>query len=101
MGTPSQRADRNVAGGALVGTFLRNVMKDQGELERHIGGSELDFTIVRPARLTYGPATGAYRVDREALPARWRPISRCDVATFMLKQLNDETYIRSAVYVSG
>lgn len=86
--------------GALAGSLLRNVMNDQRELEKHIGESELDFTIVRPARLTNGVATGAYRVDAEALPVRWRPMSRSDVAAFMLKQLNDKTHIRRAVYVS-
>lgn len=85
---------------ALMGTVLKNVMKDQGELEKHIGGSGLDFTIVRPARLTNGRATGAYRADGEALPARWKPISRSDLAAFMLQQLSDRTYMRSAVYLS-
>jgi putative NADH-flavin reductase len=84
----------------LTGTLLRNVLADQGELEKNLGTSELEFTIVRPARLTNGPATGTYRVDVEALPAGWRPISRSDVAGFMLAQLNDQTFIRSGVYIS-
>src|SRR5258708_4232470 len=48
--------------GVLTRTLLRNTLDDQGELEKQIAASELDYTIVRPARLTNGSATGTYRV---------------------------------------
>lgn len=84
----------------LTGTLLRNVMRDQGAMEAQMAASELDYTIVRPARLTNGAETGMWRVDPKALPAHWRPIARADVATFMLQQLGDTTYSRMGVYIS-
>jgi hypothetical protein len=38
-------------------TLLRHLSKDQTELERVTQSSALDWTIVRPARLTHGALT--------------------------------------------
>jgi len=59
------------------------------------GRSSLEWVIVRPAALTNGPRTGAYRsgfrpTDR-SITAK---ISRADTADFMLKQLTDNTFLR-------
>jgi putative NADH-flavin reductase len=58
---------------------------------------DIDWVIVRPATLTNGPARGDYRhgfaVGSYIWPSR---VSRADVADFMLKQLNDDTYAGTA-----
>jgi putative NADH-flavin reductase len=46
--------------------------------------SGLDWTIVRPTRLTNGPLTGEYRAEAGVLPRRAKGISRADVAHFLL-----------------
>ena len=84
----------------LTGTLLRNVMRDQGEMEAQLAASGLDYTVVRPARLTSGSKTGTWRADMQGLPARWRPISRADVATFMVQELSGANYLRKGVYIS-
>jgi putative NADH-flavin reductase len=77
--------------------WLRHVYRDKEVQERAVRESTLDWVIVRPALLTNGPHTGVYRVGltytRSSLVPR---ISRADVADFMLKQLADDTYLRTA-----
>src|SRR5438132_5779329 len=67
---------------------LRNVAADHEANERIIEQSRLDWTIVRPPRLTNGERTGVYRsgerIDSKAIIPE---ISRADLAEFMLKQL--------------
>jgi putative NADH-flavin reductase len=92
----------------LVATFLRrtllkNVAEDSTEMERIVMGSGLDWTIVRPPRLTNGPLTGRYRVAHERLPSRsaLASISRADVAHFLLSELEHNSHIHNIVGVTG
>jgi uncharacterized protein len=81
-------------------TFLRHPMADQRAQERLLGASDLDYTIVRPPRLTDGQPTGTYRVLPDAMPSSSRHISRADVADFMLQQLKDPRFHRRGVYLA-
>jgi putative NADH-flavin reductase len=81
-------------------TFLRHPMADQRAQERLLAASDLDYTIVRPPRLTDDPATGTYRVLPDAVPSSSRRISRADVADFMLQQLIDPRFHRRGVYLA-
>ena len=77
--------------------IMRNVVADHEAKENIIRQSNLDWTIVRPPRLTNGPHTGAYRRGPDIKAASVVPmISRADVADFMLRQLDDPTYLRKA-----
>jgi uncharacterized protein YbjT (DUF2867 family) len=75
-------------------------MADQRAQERLLAASDLDYTIVRPPRLTDNPPTGKYRVLPDALPSSSRRISRADVADFMLQQLTDPRFHRRGVYLA-
>lgn len=70
--------------------------EDKSRQERLIRESGLDWTIARPGVLTGGPRTGRYRILPE--PAQWRNgiISRADVAEFLVRQIEDRTYLRKA-----
>src|SRR6201996_6933268 len=81
-------------------TVLRHPMADQRAQERLLAASDLDYTIVRPPRLTDDAATGTYRVLPDALPSSSRRISRADVADFMLQQLADPRFHRRGVYLA-
>jgi putative NADH-flavin reductase len=80
-----------------VGVFLARIYADKERQERIIAGSQLDWTIVRPAMLTNGPQRQNYRTWSRAAPkARASRISRADVAHFMLSILGKtETYHRA------
>ena len=66
---------------------------DKSSQERLIKESELDWTIARPGVLTSGPRTGRYKILPEA--SQWRNgiISRADVAEFLVRQIEDQTYV--------
>lgn len=69
---------------------------DKTRQEQLIKESALDWTIVRPGVLTGGPRTGRYQVLRE--PSTWRNgiISRSDVADFLVRQIDDATFVHEA-----
>ncbi len=85
----------------LVPLFLRHAFADHEIQENYIKGSRLDWTIIRPAALTDGNRTGAYRhgfpISEKNLKLK---ISRADVADFMLKQLAEAAYVHKTPGVS-
>ena len=86
--------------------FVRPVIvplyfRDKIRQEAVIRASELDWTIVRPGALTNGPRRGQYRHGPRVGHWLWTVrISRADVAAFMLDQLTDGRYVRTAVGVA-
>ena len=66
---------------------------DKSLQEQLIKESELDWTIARPGVLTSGPRTDQYQILSES--SQWRNgiISRADVAEFLVRQIEDQTYI--------
>ena len=78
---------------------LKNVYGDKDRQEEAIKQSDLDWVIVRPARLTDEPAKGEYRVFLGGSYTA-KKISRADVAAFMLAQLTDDTYVHKTPVIS-
>jgi len=76
-------------------TLLKNVYDDKDRADALLIASGLDYTNVRPARLTNGPAKSGVRasLDGRGLSSS---ISRADVAAFMVGQLNDQTWLRQS-----
>jgi putative NADH-flavin reductase len=81
--------------------ILRNQFLDRELQEEYIKNSALDWIIVRPGGLTDGPHTGNYLhgFSNSYTPVKVK-ISRADVADFMLKQLNDNTYLHKTPSLS-
>ena len=74
---------------------------DVRRMEITVRQSELDWTLVRPSRLTDGPATGMYRAGPGHVLPDARPIARADVAAFVLDQLDTDVNVQHAVALSG
>jgi putative NADH-flavin reductase len=77
---------------------------DEGDMRRmeiSVRQSELDWTLVRPSRLTDGPATGSYRSGPGLTLPDARPIARADVAAYVLDQLDTDLNVQHAVALSG
>ena len=70
--------------------------EDKSVQERLIRDSGLDWTISRPGVLTGGPRTGRYKILIEARQWRNGIISRSDVADFLVRQIEDRTYLGRA-----
>jgi putative NADH-flavin reductase len=95
-------ASRNTSrfGAALiVRLLLKESMEDKERQEAVLEASTLDWTIIRPPRLSDGPRTRDSRFG-DALP--WSlisRISRADIAAFMVAVLNDASTCRRAITV--
>jgi hypothetical protein len=68
----------------MIKTLLRGPYADLALMEDAVTGSGLDWTIVRPPRLTDKPLTGSYRTAYGRNLRRGLTISRADVAHLML-----------------
>lgn len=73
--------------------LLKTIYQDKNLQEKIIMNSGLDWTIVRPAMLTYGKRTGNYRAITEISGVTANKISRADVADFMLNEIEEKNYI--------
>jgi len=79
--------------------FFPSVVEDATAMEDVIATSGLDWTLVRPPRLTDGPRTGDYRVREGHLPRFGFTASRADVADYMIKTVEGHAAIGKVVGV--
>ena len=79
-------------------TILRNQTADREVGERVVDASALSFTHVRAGVLTSGAERGGVVSSADGRGIRL-PISRADVAAFMVSQLSDDTWRRSQVII--
>jgi putative NADH-flavin reductase len=84
----------------LLRTLFRNLFADLPVQEKLIKDSGLDWTIVRPARLTNGPKTGECRSGENIYIHPFSSISRADVADFLLKEAVSPEYQRKVATIS-
>ncbi|MFE0460689.1 NAD(P)-dependent oxidoreductase [Kitasatospora sp. NPDC058965] len=84
----------------LLWAILREVYTDLEAMEAALRASGLDYTSVRPPKLTDKPGTGRYRHAIEASPGGFS-IARADVARAMLDFVTDRATVGHAVGVSG
>jgi uncharacterized protein YbjT (DUF2867 family) len=85
--------------GFLVKLALKEVMADKEEQEAAVRESDCDWTIVRPATLTFKRARGNLKAGTDL---RWNITStatRADVAEYMVKILDDPATYRKAITV--
>jgi hypothetical protein len=84
----------------LAHRLLAAPFADLAEMEDVLRASGLDWTVVRPPRLTDHPLSGAYRtaLDRNLAHGMWA--ARADVAHCMLSAVEDEGTIGHAVGVA-
>jgi putative NADH-flavin reductase len=61
-----------------------------------VRASDLDWTLVRVARLTDAPATGAVKAGHYGHGVVGLSLTRADMAAFLLGQVTDLTYLRQA-----
>lgn len=84
----------------IMPTLLRGVMKDKASMEATVEHSQLDWTIVRPAGLRDGDPKGIRIVSPET-DEKVRFITRADLATFLLDQLESTDYLHQAVGIAN
>ena len=84
----------------IVDVMLRIPLADHHANEQRIAKSRLKWTVVRPGSLGNGPKTGNIIHGSEKTVFNSNTsISRADVASFMLDQLKETTYVNKAVWL--
>jgi putative NADH-flavin reductase len=85
----------------LTKLALRSHYADLARMEDVLTDSGLDWTVVRPPRLTDKPLSGTYRIAFDRNLRRGLVISRADVAHFMIRVLGQPQAIGHAVGIAS
>jgi putative NADH-flavin reductase len=99
FGAGESLAQATVAERLIFATLLRAPYQDKNIVEPEIRSSGLEWTILRPTRLTNGPLTHRYSVD-SLCPVK-TSVSRADVAEAMLRAVDERRWIGEALTVTG
>ena len=83
----------------ILTRLLQRIFKapytDVLRMETHLKTTQLDWTVIRPPRLTNGRLKGEYRFAVNEWLTRCTTISRADLAYFMLNHINDTKTFQS------
>ena len=79
--------------------MYQTIFEDKNRAEEIITATELDWTLVRPPRLTDDPKVGRYQTKPSKGGGGFAKISRADLATFMLDEAEKGQWIRGAPFV--
>ncbi|MGN9844924.1 NAD(P)-dependent oxidoreductase [Nonomuraea sp. H19] len=85
----------------IVQRLFRHSYADLAESERLLRASDLDWTIVRPSRLTDAGRTNRYRTARDRNIRGGMNTTRADVADCMLQLIGDRTSVRHVISVAS
>jgi putative NADH-flavin reductase len=107
MATPSLRDPRD--GRSLVATLVQTMgrvtlgraYRELLAMSEIVTSSDLDWTIARFLQPTDRPGTGNLRVGFMGRDKIGFPITRDDIATFLLDQLDDTRFLRAAPAISN
>ena len=84
----------------MIKTVLRKHYADLALMEDILRESSLDWTVMRPPRLTDKPLSGKYRSAHGQNLRRGLTISRADVADMMLRVLEQPETINQAIGIA-
>lgn len=84
----------------VLGRILKYPFADLRLMEEEIRHSGLDWTIVRPARMTNGEHTGRYRTALGGHVSGGWSVARADVADSALRALRDDRTVRNLVGIA-
>jgi putative NADH-flavin reductase len=84
----------------ILERLLKDAFADMRRCEEEVRASGLDWTIVRPPRLTDKEPTGRYRTATDLNLRGARTISRGDLAGCLLGLVTDESSVRHHVSVA-
>ena len=80
---------------------MPNALSEIDDMTAAVTGSDLDWTIARITNPTDKPATGTTRAAFLRRDKVGTAMTRADIATFLVDQLNDDTYLRAAPAISN
>lgn len=83
----------------IIQKLLKHGYDDQRRMEKLIGESNLEWTIIRPPRLTDSKMTGQYRLGIDEFLRNCLRISRADVAHFILNNIYNKDVWQTTVEI--
>jgi putative NADH-flavin reductase len=101
FGVGETRRDVPLVPRIFIRLLLQDIYRDKEVGEATLRASGLDWTLVYPAALVDGAATGHYRAGERLSLSGFPRIARADVADFLLTQIDDTTYVRRCVLISS
>jgi putative NADH-flavin reductase len=84
----------------MMWAFIKELYSDMARMEEVIRTSGLEWTILRPPKLTGKSPTGRYRLAINRSVRGGYSIGRADLAGAMLKLLDDPTAMRAAIGIA-
>ncbi|ANY65148.1 hypothetical protein BBD42_00635 [Paenibacillus sp. BIHB 4019] len=86
----------------IIPHFMKNLLLDHSEKDALLKKSSLNWTLVQPPVLTADAFTGRYmhEVEIHKNKSHKLKLSRANLANFMLKSLNNQTYDRKEVFIT-
>jgi putative NADH-flavin reductase len=99
FGVGESLAQANLVARLVFATLLKAPYEDKNLMEPEVKASGLEWTILRPTRLTNGPLTGHYAVSagRPAVSS----VSRAEVASAMLRAVEERLWVGESQTVTG
>jgi putative NADH-flavin reductase len=85
----------------LLHRIMRHTYADMNRMEQLLAGSELNWTAIRPTRLTDESAGGHPRTSLGATGRVGSSASRTDLAAYILDAIDDPRTYRTAVAISS
>ena len=85
----------------LAKTMFPHALTDLVGMTAAVTGSDLDWTIARITNPTDKPPSGTVRAGFLGVDKVGSAMSRADIATFLVGQLDDHTYLRAAPAISN
>ncbi|MGE5107773.1 MAG: NAD(P)-dependent oxidoreductase [Sphingobacteriales bacterium] len=84
----------------IISRIVHNEIEDHQVKEQLIKDSNLEWTIIHPPKLTNGIKKAVYRIGENIKSTSFLPtLSRADLAGFMIKQINDNSFLRKTVRI--
>jgi putative NADH-flavin reductase len=86
----------------VIKPMLQGIYEDAKRFEAEVAKTQLDWTMVRPGRISDGLRTGRFEVSPRFLPKGRRfAITPADLAAFMLDELEHPKFIRGTPTLRG
>ncbi|GKS63283.1 hypothetical protein YTPLAS72_05870 [Nitrospira sp.] len=109
LGLPNWCDDRTCAkpiapdgvDGAEIARWHPQATGDREEQERLVESSGLDWTIVKPPRLTNSATRGRVQASASLRVGLLSKISRADLAAFIFDEIEAGHFVRQRIFVKG
>ncbi|UKS29435.1 SDR family oxidoreductase [Paenibacillus sp. HWE-109] len=85
----------------VIQPMFKYAYEDMARMEEKLRKSGLIWTVIRPPRLTNGPLSGAYRTALNQHLTKAQGISRADLASYMIKSVQDSASYQAIVEISN